>query len=262
MNENSTGLSAADIAAVTGNHGCSNGWGFGGDFMSLLVLFLFASMFGYGGYGGFGGGFGGFGGGNALTRAELYDGFAIQNIDSAVRGVQQGICDSTYALNNAISNGFHGVSDGINGISRQLSDSCCSTQRLIERGFADTNYNMATQACETRNTIQNSTRDIIDATNANYRGLMDFLVQEKLSAKDMMIAQLQNQVSQSQQNAVLMAAMDANKAEILRRTGSECPTAAYLVQPPTPVNFPVNGCGQVQFHNGFGGGCGCGGGNF
>jgi hypothetical protein len=219
-------------------------------------------MFGYGGYGGLGGGFGGFGGGNALTRAELYDGFAIQNIDSAVRGVQQGICDSTYELNNAISNGFHGVSDGINGISHQLSDCCCSTQRLIERGFADTNYNMATQACETRNTIQNSTRDIIDATNANYRGLMDFLVQEKLSAKDMMIAQLQNQVSQSQQNAVLMAAMDANKAEILRRTGSECPTAAYLVQPPTPVNFPVNGCGQVQFHNGFGGGCGCGCGNF
>ena len=38
----------------------------------------------------FGGG-GGFGGGGAmmngaLTRAELYDGFAIQNIDSAVRG--------------------------------------------------------------------------------------------------------------------------------------------------------------------------------
>jgi hypothetical protein len=265
MNENSTGLSAADIAAVTGNHGCSNGWGFGGDWMSLLVLFLFASMFGYGGYGGFGGGFGGNGrfcNEPCATQSDVRAAVDQQTLISKLDQQTYGLADSTYALNNAISNGFHGVSDGINGISHQLSDCCCSTQRLIERGFADTNYNMATQACETRNTIQNSTRDIIDATNANYRGLMDFLVQEKLSAKDMMIAQLQNQVSQSQQNAVLMAAMDANKAEILRRTGSECPTAAYLVQPPTPVNFPVNGCGQVQFHNGFGGGCGCGCGNF
>ena len=35
----------------------------------------------------------------------------------------------------------------------------------------------------------------------------------------------------------------ANKAEILRRTGAECPTAAYIVQPPTPVHFPYNNCG-------------------
>ena len=57
--------------------------------------------------------------------------------------------------------------------------------------------------------------------------------------------------SQANQNAVLMAAMDANKAEILRRTGAECPTAAYIVQPPQPVTFPTNCCGQAQF-----GGCG------
>lgn len=30
----------------------------------------------------------------------------------------------------------------------------------------------------------------------------------------------------------LMAAMDANKAEILRRTGSECPIPAYVVPNP------------------------------
>ena len=36
--------------------------------------------------------------------------------------------------------------------------------------------------------------------------------------------------------------MDANKAEILRRTGAECPTPAYWVQPPTPVQVPCNPC--------------------
>ena len=58
--------------------------------------------------------------------------------------------------------------------------------------------------------------------------------------------------SQANQNAVLMAAMDANKAEILRRTGADCPTAAYIVQPPTPVHFPYNNCGCGCGNNGFG----------
>ena len=53
--------------------------------------------------------------------------------------------------------------------------------------------------------------------------------------------------------------MDANKADILRRTGAECPTPAYVVQPPTPVNFPTNCCGQFNGWNsgGCNGGCGC-----
>ena len=49
--------------------------------------------------------------------------------------------------------------------------------------------------------------------------------------------------------------ISASEATILRRTGAECPTPAYVVQPPTPVNFPTNCCGQFA---GWGGnGCGC-----
>lgn len=226
--------------------GMFNGDGFWG-------IILLALLFGNGGWGG------GFGGGGAmmngaLTRAELYDGFAIQNIDSAVRGVQQGICDSTYALNNAITSGFYGVDRGLCDVSHQISDCCCTTQRAID----GVNYNMATQFCALGNTIQNSTRDIIDNQNANYRGLMDFMVSEKLASKDARIAELTNQLSQSNQNAVIRAAIDASTAEIIRRTGNDCPVPSYLVQPPTPVNFPINGCGTVQFGNGYGGGCGCG----
>lgn len=54
---------------------------------------------------------------------------------------------------------------------------------------------------------------------------------------------LRFQASQGNQNAVLMAAMDSNKAEILRRTGADCPVPAYWVQPPTPVQVPCNSCG-------------------
>ena len=237
------------------------GFGNGGDGLLWIILILALS----GGYG-FGGGFGGGGFMNGvLTRAELYDGFAMQNIDSAVRGVQQGICDSTYALNNTITGGFNSVNQGIcnlgynvqggfNEIAHQISDCCCSTQR----GIDSINFNTSRELCALGNNIQNGFRDVIDNQNNKYRGIMDFMVQEKLSSKDAKIAQLEGQISQLNQNAVIGARIDAAVAEVLRRTGNDCPTAAYLVQPPTPVNFPVNGCGQVQF-GGYGNGCGCGG---
>lgn len=250
--------------------GWGNGWGGGlGDLIGLAIVGM---LFGGGGWGGFGG----FGGGGtavngALTRAELYDGFAIQNIDNAVRGVQQGICDSTYALNNTINNGFssaqmtamqgfHGVDNaicnlgfnmqqGFNTLGFQQKDCCCETQRLIERGF-----------CDLGNAINMQTRDIIDNNNCNYRGLMDFLVQEKLSSKDAQIAQLQNRVSQLDQNSVIRAAIDASTAEIIRRTGNECPVPAYVV--PNPNCCYGNPLGVGYGYNGYGNysgnGCGCG----
>lgn len=247
--------------------GGNNNGGFGGFGEGLWAVIILAMLFGGGGFG-FGGGFGGGGFVNgALTRAELYDGFATQNIDSAVRGVQQGICDSTYALNNAISGGFHGVDNavcnlgynmqnGFNQIGHQISDCCCATQRAID----GVSFNLSKGLCDLGNVINMQTRDLIDNQNANYRSIMDFMVNEKLSSKDAQIAQLQNQLSQVNQNAVIGAKIDVAVADILRRTGHDCPSAAYLVQPPTPINFPLNGCGTVQFgqyNNGYGCGCGC-----
>lgn len=230
----------------------NNGGGFGNGFDGIWGIILLAMILGWGNNG-FGGGFGGNAGlSGAITRAELYDGFATQNIDSAVRGVQQGICDSTYALNNSITSGFAGVDRavcdigyqtqaGFNAIGHQISDCCCTTQRAID----GVNYNMATQICGLGNTMQAGFRDIIDANRANTQQLMDFLVGEKLASKDAQIVQLQNQVSQANQTAAFRAAIDASTAEIIRRTGHDCPSPAYWVNPPTPVQAPFQGgcCG-------------------
>ena len=59
--------------------------------------------------------------------------------------------------------------------------------------------------------------------------------------------------SQANQNAVLQAAMDANTAEIIRRTGHDCPVAAYVV--PNPNCCYGNPAG-VGYNNGYSG-CGC-----
>lgn len=275
-------MSAADIAAVTrNNNGNCGGYGMGGDWLiAIIILFLFPMMFGGGMFGG--GMFGGMGGwGNAgmmaiangaLTRADLCNEFNFNGLESAVRGIQQGLCDGFYAMNTSMLNGFHGVDNAIcnlgfttqqgfnatqvammqgqNALQTQLADCCCTTQR----GIDGINYNMATNTCALQNTMNNNTRDIIDNANANSRAILDYLCQDKISTLQNENQALRLAASQSNQNAVLMAAMDANKAEILRRTGAECPTAAYIVQPPTPVTFPTNCCGQASFS---GNNCGC-----
>ncbi|MBQ7930544.1 MAG: hypothetical protein IJ334_05960 [Clostridia bacterium] len=241
------GLSAADVLALNGNNN-RNGM-FGDDLIGLIAL---AAVFG-GGFGGFGG-FGGWGGGGAglqgiVTRADITDGFALQNITSGIQAIQQGICDATYALTGTITGGFHGLERSFWDISRQIGDCCCENRAAT----ADLKYTIGQQGCETRNAMYVNTRDIIDNQNANYRGLMDFMVGEKLAAKDAKIAEQASQIGRYEQNAVLGARIDAAVAEILRRTGAECPSPAYLGNAPTPVSFPTNSYGQVQF-----GGCGCG----
>lgn len=263
-----SGLTASDVAVLSGNNGRNND-GFGGDWGAWIILFLIFGMFGWGG---FGGGWGGNGAGanggatpysvGVATQADIQRGFDNQSVMNKLNGIQQGICDSTYALNNSIQNGFSAnqlqlcngfnqVQQGFNQLGYQVQQCCCDTQGAIK----DVRYDMATQACTTQNTIQNTTRDILDNNNANTRAILDFLTNDKISTLQAENQSLKLAASQANQNAVLMAAMDAGNAELIRRLGADCPTPAYVVQPPTPVNFPTNCCGQFS---GWGNGqCNC-----
>lgn len=251
MGENSGDLS---LGYMMGQAESGNSGGFGGMFGEGLWAIIILAMLGFGGGYGFGGGFGGGGFVNgALTRAELYDGFAMQNIDSAVRGVQQGICDSTYALNNAINSGFYGVDRGLCDIGHQISDCCCTTQRNID----SVRYDMATGFCNLGNTIQSSIRDVIDNQNANYRGIMDFMVQEKLAGQAAEIASLKGALGRAEDRSYLAANQEAQTAELIRRLGRDCPVPAYVVPNPNCCYGNPTGVGYGYGGNG-GCGCGCG----
>ena len=176
----------------------------------------------------------------------------MNNITGGITAIQQGICNSTYELNNAITGGFHGVERSFYDMSRQMAECCCENRAAI----ADLKYTVATENCATRNQMASQTRDIIESQNANARAIIDFLTQDKIATLTAENQSLKFAASQTAQNGVLLAAMDANKAELLRRTGHDCPTAAYIVQPPTPVNFPVNAYGQAW--GGYNGTAACG----
>lgn len=253
---NGKGYNLSDIAAVTGNRNGGDGM-FGDNGWWIILLFLFA------GWGRGFGGMGGFGGGGyevaPATQADVRAAVDQQTLISKLDQQTYGLADSTYALTNAINNGFHGVDNaictlgynmqgGFNTLGHQISDCCCETGRAIERGFAETNYNMATQACDTRRAIIDSTRDIIDANNAGVRSILDFLTQDKIAALTAENQSLKFAASQATQNAFITANQEAQTAELIRRLATPCPVPAYVV--PNP-----NCCYTATYSTGCGG-CG------
>ena len=213
----------------------NNGGMFGGGWEGLLGLIVILGVLN----GDWGGGFGGFGGGGngAATRADINAGFQFNDLQNGIRGLERGLCD-----------GFYGVQNGLNTIGHQISDCCCATQRAID----GVNYNMATSFANLQNTMCGNTRDIIDSQNAGTRAILDFLTQDKISTLTAENQSLKFAASQSRQNDYLASVADAKTAELIRRLGADCPTPAYVVQPPTPVNFPTNACGTFAGWGGYG----------
>lgn len=288
------GLSASDVALITRNNGFSNI--FGGDGSWFIILFLIFAIFGWGrnGYGNSDGGNGGYHtafapyvNGFCGIDSSIQRGFDNQSVMNKLNGLENGLCDGFYSLNTNLLTGFNGLQNtlcqGFSGINQnimqnsyetrlatqnlssqlascccdlgyKLQDCCCTTQRAID----NINYNLATQSCDTRNTIQNATRDIVDNNNANTRAILDFLTKDKISTLQAENQTLKFQASQTAQNAFITANQEAQTAELIRRLGADCPVNAYVVQPPTPVTFPTNCCGQFTgYNNSCNNNCGC-----
>jgi hypothetical protein len=109
MFNTNNGYSLSDIAAVSGRNNNGDGM-FGENGWWIILLFLFCGW-GRGGYGGFGGG----GGYEApcATQADVRAAVDQQTLISKLDNQTYGLADSTYAITNAVTNGFHGVDNAI-----------------------------------------------------------------------------------------------------------------------------------------------------
>jgi hypothetical protein len=227
--------------------GSGNGFGWGGDGAWLIILFLIFAIFGWGGNGW---------GGNGGNGSGTMDGYVLTsdfaNIERKLDSVNNGLCDGFYAMNTGMLNGFAGVTQAVtSGFSaaelarcnqqaalmaqlnamQMQAQQCCCDQRA---DTAQLRYDMAQQGCDTRNTIQTSTRDIIDNANSNSRAILDFLTQSKLQDLQSANQELRLAASQAAQNNYLISQ--------LRPT----PIPAYQSCNPWAAGT-YNGCG----------GCGC-----
>lgn len=246
------------------NRGCYGGmggmWGDGSWIFLILILALLGGGWGLGG---------GFGGGAGLqgiaTRADINAGFQFADLQNGVRGIQQGLCDSTYALNNSIMSGFHGVDNavcnlgyqvqqGFNTLGYQQKDCCCETQRLIERGFCDTNYNLANNT----NSIVQAGHCDTDRVIARLDAMENARQQEKIEALRLENQSLRFSASQDRQNAYITTAMQAQTNQLIDRI-APYPVPSFNVC--APYNF--GGWGNNGWGGNWGGwnrsdGCGCG----
>ena len=265
MFNSENGYSLADIAAATGNGG-NGGWFGDGNGWWLILLFLFA-------FGGWGNNGWGNGGGNTGTtilgldaisnsadrfydlNTSILNGFANTTaaVTAGTSAIQSDICNmgmqnlqNTNSINQAINaNTIAGMQNSF-GITQQLSSmqaaqqlANCQTDQNVTNGFATLNYNLATEACADRQAVADGARDIIENANNNTRQILDFLVQDRLSALQNENAALKAQASQSEQNAYLLANLRPS------------PVPAYSVPNPYgPYNYGY-GCGYSC-------GCGCG----
>lgn len=231
-----------EISPMCYGNNSNNGWN---DWSWIIGLALVGGLFGNGGFG-FGGGFGGGRGygydvccGTPATQADLANGFAqntIQRgIDDIILGQAQAINYNNQGfagLNSVINTGFAGVNNAIctlgyqnaqlvNGLSRELGDCCCATQRAIDSVKLENERN---------------TCSIINAANANTRAILDFLTTEKISALQAENSGLKAQISNDRQSAFIIDAL-----------APKCPQPAYVVQPPQQVTFATNCCGNTAY---------------
>lgn len=225
------GVQATMPVAPTGMMNSGFG-GFGGDgAWWIIILFLFVFC-----------GWGGNGWGNNGNSGGVVDGYVLTsdfaNVERKIESVNQGLCDGFYqqaqlvnGTNMAMANGFAqaelsrsnqqaALMQQLNAMQMQAADCCCENRAAI----AQVRYDMATQACDTRNTVQNATRDIIDANNQNSRAILDFLTQSKLSDLQAENQGLKLAASQAAQNSYLVSQLRPS------------PIPAYTVQNPYCCN--------------------------
>jgi hypothetical protein len=275
----------APVYALGNQNG--GGMGFGGDWGSLITLFLLFGMFG-GGFGGFGGGYGGFGGydfpwlltGQQGINNNTNAGFRDAQISDSITSVRDGIsglstqlCGCCGDMQMSLANGFSGVNASINGAQNALAQQMYTNQLAdLERSFAAQTANTAgltnlsTQlaqcCCDNRAATQDVKFTIAQEecatranSTANTQAILDKLCQLELDGykreNDNLRSQLQfanMQASQVAQTSELRTSQATVANQLVQELRS-CPIPAQ----PVYGNSPIFTCAQNVA-----GGCGCG----
>ena len=130
--------------------------------------------------------------------------------------IDQAICNST--INNMQNT--NAITAQLTNLGNQINQCCCDQRYEAATQFANLNYNIADQSCQTRRAISDSTRDIMANQDANTRSILDFLTQDKIATLTAENQSLKFAASQQAQNAFLVNAINP------------CPVPAYQVPNP------------------------------
>lgn len=197
------------------NEGKNNGYGWGDGcgmwFMWIIVIFALMG----------GGGFGWGNRGNALTQAEMQAGFNHQDEMGQIRGITYGLADSAFALNNTMLQGQASlektIMQGDYALGTQLAENrfaqqqcCCEQKQAIAALGYETNRNIdAVRYENAQNTcaIVNAVKEDGEKTRAIMVANQIQDLRDKLADRDRDLQTAAFQISQQQQNAVLIGTL-------------------------------------------------------
>jgi len=248
-------LSAADIAAVTGNRGGMGGFGYGDGSIIWVIILLLFTMFN-GGWGNNNGGMNGMGMYPWLNNSnQINDGFQNQMLFDNVSSIRDGV----YNIGPQLCNGFAGVTAAVNNgfaqaeisaNARQMADmnQMFGFQSAVQNGFcdnragiADLKYTVAQENCLDRNQAMLNTRDIIEAIRTGNQQIMDNQNAYRLEQKNDRIAELERQLAEARLNASQIA-QDQRITDSVYNRFKDCPVDAR----PVYGNTPIFTCNQNQ----------------
>ena len=172
-------MTPADMRAVT-DGARDDGFGMGGGWMWIIVLFLLIVGFGGGGMWG--------NRGQGLTQMEMQQGFDTQEIVRKLDGINYGLCDGFYAQNTTMLNGFAGVTTAVRDAQFAAQQCCCETNRNIDA---------------VRYEAQKNVCDITTAIHAEGEATRALIQQNEMQALRDKVSELQLAQSQCAQNAYL-----------------------------------------------------------
>ena len=168
-----------------------------------------------------------------------------ETVKDSASNAASGVEDAATRSGNALSGLPEKAKQWGSDFASSFVDSFVDTWTVLKSGFEDTRNQMQQGFNAMQNTMNFNTRDIVENQNTNTRAILDYLCKDKIETLQSENQALRLAASQSNQNSVLRAAIDASTAEILRRA-APLPVPAYAVANPYTGNYGYGCCGYAN----------------
>ena len=127
----------------------------------------------------------GFGGDNNVDKS-IFTSQNFNQLDNGIRAVQNGICDSVYAVNNAVKDGFYSTGMNIQGVNQNLGNAICTQTYELANLVRNVGDKVSSCCCSMERAIDgvnfNAERNanaVIQSGDRNTQRILDWLSNDR-----------------------------------------------------------------------------------